>query len=184
MNEGLLLEEEGNHLLQQTTLYDVEDGQEGLKDSFFLEEEYANLHEVSPRPMHVFTTIIEEINDEDDILDGLDALCSSIDIESVSPIYEEHVPQQQQVEGHTIPVDPKEVVHEQHEQDVEKNQEEPLPNQLRTTIEEHSQVVKDDSFIPTPSRGCPIRYLALQKINKFPPVMLTPEHEEDYHKEE
>ena len=64
VNEGLLLEEEGNHLLQQTTLYDVE--------------------------------------------------------------------------GHTILVNPREVVHEQHEQDVEKNQEAPLPNQLRTTIVEHS----------------------------------------------
>ena len=32
------------------------------------------------------------------------------------------------VEGHTIPVNPKEVIHEQHEQDVEKNQEELLPN--------------------------------------------------------
>ena len=42
------------------------------------------------------------------------------------------------LEGHTIPVNPKEVVHEQHEQDVEKNQEAPLPNQLRTTIVEHS----------------------------------------------
>ena len=134
--------------------------------------------------MHVFETEIEEINDEDDLLDELDALCSSMDIESVSPIYEEHVLQQQQVEGYTIPVEPKEVVHEQHEQDVEKNQEEPLPNQLRATIAEHSQVVKDDSFGPTPSRGCPIRYLALQQISKLPLLMLTPEHEEDYHKEE
>ena len=91
LKEDLLLEEEENHLLQQTTLYDVEDGQEGLKDSFVLEEEYANLHEVSPQPMHVFETEIEEINDEDDLLDELDALCSSMDIELVSPIHEEHV---------------------------------------------------------------------------------------------
>ena len=71
---------------------------------------------------------MEEINDEDDLLDELDVICSSIDIESSSPIYEEHVPQQQQVKGHTMLVDPKEVVHEQHEQDVEKNLEvEPLP---------------------------------------------------------
>ncbi len=86
---------------------------------------------------------------------------------------------------HTIPVDPKEVVHGQHEQDMEKNQEEePLPNQLKTTITEHNQVVKDDSSYPTPSRGFPIRYLALQQISKLPLVMFTPEHEEDYHKEE
>lgn len=68
---------------------------------------------------------------------------------------------------------------------MEKNQEkEPLPNWLKTTIVEHSQVVKDDSSSPTPSRGFPIRYLALQKISKLPPVMFTLEHEEDYHKEE
>ena len=89
------------------------------------------------------------------------------------------------MESHTILVDPKEVVHEQHEQDVEKNQEEqPLPNQLRATIVEHSEVVKDDSFGPMPSRGCPIRYLALPQISKLPPVMLTLEHEEDQQKEE
>ena len=162
----------------------MEGGKESLKDSFVLEDEYANLHEVSPQPMHILATVMEEINDEDDLLEGLDALFSSIDIELVSPIYEEHVPQQQQVEGHTIPVDPKEVVHEQHEKDVEKNQEEPLPNQLRTTIAEHSQVVKDGSFGPTPSRGCPIRYLALQKIRKLPPFMPIPKYKEDYHKEE
>ncbi|MDF3675371.1 hypothetical protein, partial [Enterobacter hormaechei] len=40
-----------------------------------------------------------------DLLEELDALCSSMDIESVSPISGEHVPQQQQVEGHTMPVD-------------------------------------------------------------------------------
>ena len=70
----------------------MEDGQEGLKDSSILEEEYANLHEVSPKPMHVFATVIEDINDEDDLLDELDAPCSSIDVELVSPIYEEHIP--------------------------------------------------------------------------------------------
>lgn len=72
----------------------MEDGQECLKDSFFLEEEYANLHKVAPQPMHIFATVIEKINDEDNPLDDLDAFYSSIDIESVSPIYEEHVPQQ------------------------------------------------------------------------------------------
>ncbi len=185
VNEDLLLGKEEDYLLQQTTLYDVEHEKEGLKDSFFLEEGYANLHEVSPQPMHVFATVMEEISDEDDLLDELDALYSSIDIESISPIYEEHVLQHQQVGDQTIPIDLKEVVHGQHEQDVEKNQEEePLPNQLKTTIAEHNQVLKDDSSGPTPSRGCPIRYLALQQINKLPPVIFTPEHEEDYHKEE
>ena len=43
--------------------------------------------------MHVLVDVMEEINDEDDLLDELDALCSSMDIELVSPIYEEHVPQ-------------------------------------------------------------------------------------------
>ncbi len=122
VNEDLLLEKEEDHFLQQKTLYDVEDGQEGLKDSFFFEEEYANLHEVAPQPMHIFENTMQEINDEDDLFDELDALYSSMNIESVSPIYEEHVPQQQQVEGHTILVDPKEVVHGQHEQDVEKKE--------------------------------------------------------------
>jgi hypothetical protein len=93
VNEDLLLvEKEEDHLLQQTTLYDVEDGKEGLEDSSILEEEYANLHEVAPQPMHVFTTVMEEINDEDSLLDELDALCSSIDVGSVSPVHEEHVP--------------------------------------------------------------------------------------------
>lgn len=62
--------------------------------------------------MHVFATIIEEINDEDGLLDELDVLYSSMDVEFVSPIYEEHVPQKQQVGGHTMPVDPKDMVHE------------------------------------------------------------------------
>ena len=89
------------------------------------------------------------------------------------------------METHTIPVELEEVVHEQHEQVVGKFLEEPLPDQLRTTeVAKHSQVVKDDSSGPTPSRGFPIRYLALSEISKLPPVMLTPEHEEDYHKEE
>jgi hypothetical protein len=83
-----------------------------------------------------------------------------------------------------MPVDPMEVVHGQHEQDVGKNPKEPLPNQLRITIAEHNQVVKDDFSGLVPSRGCPIRYLALQQINKLPPVMLIPEHEEGYQKEE
>lgn len=82
----------------------MKDGKESLKDSSILEEENANLHEVSPQPMHVFATIIEEISDEDDLLDKLDAICSSIDIESSSPIYEKHFPLQQQVENCTIPV--------------------------------------------------------------------------------
>ena len=93
VNEDLLLGKEEDHLLQKIALYDVEDGQEGLKDSFFLEEEYANLHEFFPQPMHFFKTTMEEINDEDDLLDELDAIYSSMDIELVSPIYEEHVPQ-------------------------------------------------------------------------------------------
>ena len=42
------VEEEEDNFLQHTTLYDIKDGQEGLKDSFVLEEEYANLHEVAP----------------------------------------------------------------------------------------------------------------------------------------
>ena len=43
-------------------------------------------------PMHVFAAEIEEIKDEDDLLEDLDALFSSMDIESVSPIHEEHIP--------------------------------------------------------------------------------------------
>lgn len=39
-----------------------------------------------------------------------------------------------------------------------------------------NNVVKDDSLDPVPSRGCPIRHLALQQC-KLPPVMLIPEHE-------
>ena len=44
-------------------------------------------------------------------------------------------------------------------------------------------MVKDDSLDPTPSRGCPIRHLALQK-SMFPPVMLIPGHEGEFQKEE
>ena len=63
-----------------------------VKGDLLLEEECANLHEVASQPMHVFSTVIEEINGEDNLLDELYALFSSIDVESVSPIYEEHVP--------------------------------------------------------------------------------------------
>ena len=56
----------------------MEDGEECLKDSSILEEEYADLCEVVPQPMHVFVTTMEEIGDEDDLLEELDFLCSSI----------------------------------------------------------------------------------------------------------
>ena len=92
MKGDLLLEEKQDHFLQQKAPCDMEDGQEGLKDSSILEEEYANLHEVVPQPMHVLITEMEEIHDEDDLLDELDALYSSMDLESSSPIHEEHVP--------------------------------------------------------------------------------------------
>lgn len=71
----------------------MEDGQEDLKDSSIFKEEYANLHEVAHQPMHVLTTMMEEINNEDDLLDELDFLYSSIDVELASLIHEEHIPQ-------------------------------------------------------------------------------------------
>ena len=81
--------------------------------------------------MHVFATVIEEINDKDDVLNELDVILFFVDIESSSHVYEEHVPLQQQVENHTILVAPKVVVDEHHEKDVEvlsSQKVEPLPN--------------------------------------------------------
>ena len=57
---------------------------------------------------------MEEINEEDDLLDELDDILSSINIKSSSQVYEDHVPLHQQVKNHIIPVAPKEVVHEHH----------------------------------------------------------------------
>jgi hypothetical protein len=109
----------------------VEDGEESLKDSSVLEEEHADMNEVAPQPMHIIVVVIEEIDDEDDLLDEFVGICSSIDVESSSPIYEEHVLQQQQVEIHAILVAPEEVVHEKHEDKMEiisSKEVESLPN--------------------------------------------------------
>ena len=101
-NEDLLLEKEENHLLQQTVLHDVEYEKEDLKDSFFLEEEHVEMHEVFHQPMHIVTIVMEEIYDEDDLLDEFDAIFSSIYFKLLSPIYEEHVLQQKPKER-TLP---------------------------------------------------------------------------------
>ena len=144
----------------------MEDEQEDLKDSSVLEEEYANLHEVFPQPMHVFTTEMEEINDEDDLLDEFDTICSSIDIESSSLTHKEHVLQQQEEESHTIPVAPKEVAHEHHEKEVEiiysQAKVKPHPNQQDITkVARHNNKVKADCLDLKLSIGCPIRHLDL-----------------------
>lgn len=87
----LLLEKEEYNLLQQAILHDMEDGKEDPKDSSILEDGHANIHDVSPQPMHIIAAMMEEINDKNDLLDEFDAICSSIELESSSPIYEEHV---------------------------------------------------------------------------------------------
>ena len=59
-----------------------------------------------------------------------------------------------------------------------------LASQEDLEVAEHNRVVKDDSLDLEPSRGCPIRHLALQKIIKFPLVMLIPEYEDLHQKEQ
>ena len=69
----------------------MEDEKEDPNDSSILEEEHVDMHKVSPQPMHVIATIMEEIDDEDDLLDKFDAIYSSKDVESSSLIYEKNV---------------------------------------------------------------------------------------------
>ena len=57
-------------------------------------------------------------------------------------------------------------------------------SQEDSKVVEHNYVVKDDPLDPEPSRGCPIRHLALQKSSKFSPVMIITEHESEDHREE
>ena len=45
-------------------------------------------------------------------------------------------------------------------------------------------MVKDDPLDLEPSRGFPIRHLAIQEIRKLPPVILIIEHEGDFHQME
>ena len=65
-----------------------------------------------------------------------------------------------------------------------------IPLELASTSQEDSkvvennQLVKDDSNGLAPSRGCPIRPLALQQDTKFSLVMLTLEYEDDFHQKE
>ena len=51
-----------------------------------------------------------------------------------------------------------------------------------TSVVENN-IVKVDCLDPKPSRRCPIRHLALQQY-KLPLIMLIPEHEEYFYKEE
>ena len=89
-----MLEKEENHLFQHIVLHDMEDGKESLKDSSILDKDHTNMHEVSPQSMHIISAMMEEINEKNDLLDELDVICYSIELESSSPIYEEHVLQQ------------------------------------------------------------------------------------------
>lgn len=69
----------------------MEDEKEAPKDSPILEEEYVDMPRVGPQPLHIIVVLMEDIDDEDDLLDEFDAIFSSIDVESPSPIYEENV---------------------------------------------------------------------------------------------
>lgn len=50
------------------------DGEESLNASSIFEEEHDNMHEVAPHPMQFIASIMEEIDDEDDLLDDSDAI--------------------------------------------------------------------------------------------------------------
>lgn len=104
--------------------------------------------------MH-FTAVEKEDSDEDNIWDELEMFCSSIDIKKSAPSSKDHELQQKKLETHTIPIAPKEVSHEHHEEDMEiissQEEEEQLPNQQYTTIVEKNKV-KDDFLDQVPSR--------------------------------
>ena len=59
-----------------------------------------------------------------------------------------------------------------------------LASQEDLEVVEHNHVVKDDSLDLEPSRGCPIRHLALQQVIKLPPIMLIPKYKDLHQKEQ
>lgn len=137
------------------------------------------MHEVVPQPMCA-PTAKQEDSDGDDFWEEMEVFFSSLDLKQSTPSSEEHKLQQHE-ESLIIPVAPKEVTHE-HKDRMEvispSEEEESSSDQLDVYVVEHNRVVEVECLDPMPSRGCPIRYLALQHEESLP-VTLIPEHEDE-----